>query len=138
MKAGQQTMSDRDVHLCGQTFALPVILTGHVKKRPEKKNHFHTITFLEDSHVSSSYVFLLVTRLVSSSYRAIFNIFTGQKRDDFELRLVWSVNRSLVNTTGNSPKLFYFLSSTVESRVFQTPREQQIVWNLSGGLRNRG
>ena len=73
--------------------------------------HFHTITFQEDSHLFSSYIFLLVTRLVSSNYyhRAIFNIFTGQKRDDFELRLVWSVNRSLVNTTGNGPKFIFCL-----------------------------
>ena len=49
--------------------------------------------------------------LVSSRYyRAIFNILTGQKRDEFELRFVWSVNRSLVNTTGNSPKFTFSLS----------------------------
>ena len=79
--------------------------------------HFHTITFQEESHLFSSYIFLLVTRLVSSNYyhRAIFNIFTGQKRDDFELRLVWSVNRSLVNTTGNSPNLFFVLYSGIPS-----------------------
>ena len=94
--------------------------TGHFdrtrKKATRKKMHFHTITFQEDSHLFSSYIFLLVTRLVSSSYyRAIFNIFTGQKRDDFELRLVWSVNRSLVNTTGNSPNLFFVLYSGIPS-----------------------
>ena len=30
--AGQQTISSDDKHLSGQTFGLPVILTGHVKK----------------------------------------------------------------------------------------------------------
>ena len=95
--------------------------TGHFdrtrKKATRKKMHFHTIAFQEDSHLFSSYIFLLVTRLVSSNYyhRAIFNIFTGQKRDDFELRLVWSVNRSLVNTTGNSPNLFFVLYSGIPS-----------------------
>ena len=44
IKAGQQTLSDRDAHLSGNTFALPGILTGHVKKRPEKM-HFHTVIF---------------------------------------------------------------------------------------------
>ena len=38
-------MSDKDVHLSGQTFALPVILTGHVKKRPEKKFIFTLLRF---------------------------------------------------------------------------------------------
>ena len=95
--------------------------TGHFdrtrKKATRKKMHFHTITFQEDSHLFSSYIFLLVTRLVSSNYyhRAIFNIFTGQKRDDFELRLVWSVNRPLVNTTGNGPNLFFVLYSGIPS-----------------------
>ena len=56
IKVGQQSLSDRDVHLSGQTFALPVILTGHVKKATRKKMHFHTITFLEDSNLFSSYI----------------------------------------------------------------------------------
>ena len=45
IKTGQQTMSDKDIHLSGQTFALPVILTGHVKKRPEKKCTFTLLRF---------------------------------------------------------------------------------------------
>lgn len=102
-------MSDRDVHLSEQTFALPVILTGHVEKRPEKNAFSHYYVSIGHSFFFILY-FLLVTRLVSSRYyRAIFNILTGQKRDEFELRFVWSVNRSLVNTTGNSPKFILSL-----------------------------
>ena len=102
-KAGQQTLSDKDVHLS-------VFLTGRVKKRPEKKNAFSHYCVLQDSPLFSSYIFLLVTRLVRSSYyRAIFNIFTGQERDEFELRFIWSVSRLLVNTTGNSPKFIFCL-----------------------------
>ena len=72
--------------------------------------HFHTITFLQDSHLFSSHIFLLVTRLVRSSYyRAIFNIFTGPKRGEIELRFVWSVSRSLPNTIGSSPKCIFCL-----------------------------
>ena len=92
-----------------------VRFTGHFdrtrkKATRKKKCTFTLYTFQEDNHLFSSYIFLLVTRLVSSRYyRAIFNILTGEKRDEFELRFVWSVNRSLVNTTGNSPKFIFSL-----------------------------
>ena len=56
--AGQQTISGHDKHLSGQTFGLPVILTGHVKKRLEKKALLHTITFQEDKHLFALYVFV--------------------------------------------------------------------------------
>ena len=39
--AGQQTISSDDKHLSGQTFGLPVILTGHVKKRLAKNTSSH-------------------------------------------------------------------------------------------------
>ena len=52
--AGQQTISGHDKHLSWQTFGLPVILTGHVKKRLEKNT---TITFQEDKHLFALYVF---------------------------------------------------------------------------------
>ena len=55
--AGQRTMSGWDDHLSGQTFGLPVIFTEHVNKWPEKKKHFHTITFQEDKYLFSLYVF---------------------------------------------------------------------------------
>ena len=88
--------------------------TGHFdrtrKKATRKKNalsHYYV------SRGQSSFFilyFLVVTRLVSSRYyRAIFNILTSQKRDEFELRFVWSVNRSPVNTTGNGPKFIFCL-----------------------------
>ena len=86
-----------------------VILTGRVNKRPKKNAFSHHYVSRGQSSFFIVY-FLLVSRLVSSRYyRAIFNIITGQKRDEFEVRFVWSVNRSLVNTTGNSPKFIFCL-----------------------------
>ena len=73
-------------------FGLPVVLTGHVNKRPEKIMPFQTITFQE--HKQPFSLRLLLVRLVSSScYRVIFNNLNGQKRDMTELKFLWSVNR---------------------------------------------
>ena len=62
-KAGQQTLSDKDVHLSGQTFALPGHFDRTRKQATRKKMHFHTITFQEDSHLFSSYIFCLLVGL---------------------------------------------------------------------------
>ena len=66
-------MAGQDVdHLSVQKFGLPVVLTGHVNKWPEKKMLFQTITFQEHKQLFS--LMLLLVRLVSSScYRVIFN-----------------------------------------------------------------
>ena len=45
----QQTVSGYDTHLSGQTFGLLVILTGHVKKRLEKKYIFTPLHFKKTS-----------------------------------------------------------------------------------------
>ena len=109
-KAGQQTLSDKDVHLSGQTFALPGHFDRTRKQATRKKNAFSHYYVSRGQSSFFIVYFLLVSRLVSSRYyRAIFNIITGQKRDEFEVRFIWSVNRSLVNTTGNSPKFIFCL-----------------------------
>ena len=56
------------------------------------------------------FMFFLV-RLVRSSYRVMFNILTGQKRDVIELKLLWPVNM-----IDNNPKLSL---SPVKAQSFQ-------------------
>ena len=71
--AGQQTISGDDKHLSGQTFGLPVILTGHVKKRLEKK-HIFTLLHFKRTIIFLLFMFLFVGLVPSSYYPFIFNI----------------------------------------------------------------
>ena len=71
--AGQQTISSDDKHLSGQTFGLPVILTGHVKKGLEKK-HFFTPLHFKRTSIFLLFMFLFVGLVRSSYYPFIFNI----------------------------------------------------------------
>ena len=79
-------------------------------KSDQKKNSFSHYYVSRGRSSFFKLYFWLVTRLESSRYcRAIFNILTSQKRGEIELRFVRSVNRSLVNTTGESPKFIFCL-----------------------------
>ena len=80
-------MAGQDVdHLSVQKFGLPVVLTGHVNKWPEKKMLFQTITFQEHKQLFS--LMLLLVRLVSSScYRVIFNNLNGQNMPELKFLL---------------------------------------------------
>jgi len=100
--AVQQIISGHDKHLSGQTFGLPFILTGHVKKRLEKKYIFTPLHFKRTS-IFLLLMFLFVGLVRSSYYPFIFNVLSGQKRDMTQLKFLWPVNM-----TGNSPKLILF------------------------------
>ena len=82
-------MAGQDVdHLSVQKFGLPVVLTGHVNKWPEKKCFFRPLRFKSTSNFF--HLMLLLVRLVSSSCcRVIFNILNDQKRDMTEIKFFW-------------------------------------------------
>ena len=93
----QQTISGYDKHLSGQTFGLLVILTGHVKKWLEKNTFSHH--YISRRQASFCSLFFLLVGLVRSSYYSfIFNILSGQKREE-TWKFLWPVNM-----TSNSPK----------------------------------
>ena len=96
--ASQQTISGQNIHLSRQTVSLPVIFTGHVKKRQQKKYIFLPLRFKRTS-IFLLFMFLLVGLVRSSCYPVIFNILSGQKRDETKLKFLWPVNM-----TGNSTK----------------------------------
>ena len=93
--AAQRTMSGQDDHLSGQTFGSPVILTGHVNKRQEKKKiHFQTITFQEDKRIFS-HLNLLVSLIRSSYYCVFFQHFdrSEERRDRAKISLAGQHDR---------------------------------------------
>ena len=77
-------MSGQDYHWSGQGIGLPVILTGYVNNRPEKKNHT-TITFRENKYLFFTSCFCLLVKLVVTELKFSWPVITLRNSPKFIL-----------------------------------------------------